>query len=242
MPLFDPSNLPYWILLGMGIGLFLFIILSGGGDGDSDADFDADTDVDAEVGSGHSLHVDTDADADELSAGQILGWLGIGKAPLMLLLATDISLWGLVGWAINVFVGGALGELLGGTVGGAVLLGSLMISLFMGGQIAKPVGKIFASFGEDASSDRLVGCMGKVSTGTIPVAGHGRIGQVDVLDSARNLVTVNAVLPEWATTIPQRGSKVLVIERSGTYYVVIAKDSPDYDHWYAGSSISKDSR
>lgn len=226
MPLFDSSNLPYWILLGMGVCLFLFIILSGSGDSDGDADFDADGDAD----------LDAAADADGWSVGQVVGWLGIGQAPLMLVLATDLSLWGLVGWIINVFIGGALGGLLGGAVGGAILLGSLVMSLVMGGQIAKPVGKIFASFGEDASGDRLVGCTGKVSTGTIPVAGHGRIGQVDVLDPAHNLVTVNAVLPEWATTIPQRGSKVLVIERSGTYYIIIAKDSPDYDRWYADSS------
>lgn len=227
----------------MGVLLFLFIILSGGGDSDGDADFDtdADLDTDGDIGSSSSLHVDTDTDADELSVGQILGWLGIGKAPLMLLLASDLSLWGLIGWMINVFVGGVLGNLLGGAVGSVVLLGSLVISLMLGGQIAKPIGKVFASFGEDASGDRLVGCSGKVSTRTIPVEGQGRIGQVDVLDSARNLVTVNAVLPEWATTIPQYGSKVLVIERSGTHYVVIAKDSPDHDRWYAGSSSPKDS-
>jgi len=32
MPLFDISNLSYWMLLGMGVALFLFVIASGGGD------------------------------------------------------------------------------------------------------------------------------------------------------------------------------------------------------------------
>jgi hypothetical protein len=65
---------------------------------------------------------------------------------------------------------------------------------------------------------------------------EGKIGQVDVLDPARNLVTVNAVLPEWATIVPGRGSKVLVIERSPQGYLVISKDSSDQDKWLSNKS------
>ena len=72
--LFHPANLPYWIFLGMGVLLFLFVIISGGGDDDVDIDTDVDTDADFDFN------------------GLFLGWLGIGKAPLILLLATDLSL------------------------------------------------------------------------------------------------------------------------------------------------------
>lgn len=238
MSLFDASNLPYWLLLGMGILLFVLVIVSGGGD--DDLDLDADADVDADISGTNPLDLDTDA--SDFGLTQALAWLGIGKAPLILLLATDLSLWGMIGWLLNVFVVGAIGSVLGGLAGGAVLLGSMMVALTVGGQIGKPIGKIFASFGEDTSSDRLIGCYGTVSTAQIPVAGKGRIGQVDVLDPARNLITINAVLPEWATIIPQRGSKVLVIERAGTSYFVIVKDSPDQSHWFSNLSASKDSR
>jgi hypothetical protein len=214
MPLFDISNLPYWILLGMGVALFLFVIVSGGGDGDGDADVDSDADVGG----------DADADGDgDFNLAQTLGWLGIGKAPLILLLATDLSLWGLLGWMANVGVGG----------GAIVLVGALMGALVLGGQIAKPVGKIFTAFGEETSGDRLIGCVGSVSTARIPLASEGKVGQVDVLDSAHNLVTVNAILPDWATVIPERGIKVLVIERTAEGYVVICQDSSDQDHWFS---------
>jgi hypothetical protein len=107
----------------------------------------------------------------------------------------------------------------------------MAISLFLGGLISRPLGKIFASFGEDASSDRLIGCIGTVSSAFIPHQHRNKIGQVDVIDSARNLVTINATLPDWANVLPRRGEKVLVIERWEQYYLVVAKDSSDQEHW-----------
>ena len=72
----------------------------------------------------------------------------------------------------------------------------------MGGLIARPIGKIFAEFSEDASSDRLIGCIGIVTSAYIPMENLARIGQIDVLDTKRNLLTVIAVLPDWATIAP----------------------------------------
>jgi Flotillin/Protein of unknown function (DUF1449) len=141
--LFNPANLPYWILLGIGILLFLFVIASGGGSEDVDVDTDVDTDVDA------------NADG-EFSFGQVLGWAGIGKAPLILLLARDFSLWGLFGWILNVWLNSIINGIVGVFFASIVLFGSLIISLFTGGLIARPIGKIFVEFGEDATSDRNV--------------------------------------------------------------------------------------
>ncbi|MBD1941373.1 DUF1449 family protein [Coleofasciculus sp. FACHB-712] len=233
--LFHSANLPYWMFLGMGVLLFLLVIVSGGGDSDVDADIDADIDTDVDV-----IDVDTDTDGS-FNSLEILGWLGIGKAPLILLLGTDFSLWGVIGWMLNVWVG----SLTGGIpyrffgLGGVVLLSSMAISLFLGGLISRPLGKIFAAFGEDASSDRLIGCFGTVSSAFIPHKHRGKIGQVDVIDSARNLVTISATLPDWATVLPRRNEKVLVIERLEHHYLVVAKDSPDQEHWLENASKIK---
>ncbi len=218
--LFSPANLPYWIFIGMGVLLFLFMIISGGGGEDVDAD--VDTDVDADTN-------------NELSFGQFLGWAGIGKAPLILLLATDLSLWGVLGWMLNVLISGTSNNNITAFIGSVILFGSLMLSLLMGGLIARPIGKIFAEFGEDASSDRLIGCVGIVTSAYIPSENQGRIGQVDVLDTKRNFLTISAVIPDWATMAPQRGEKVLIIEHKAQIYVVIAKDSPDQEHWLTNS-------
>jgi hypothetical protein len=222
--LFSLNNLPYWIFLGMGILLFFFMIISGGGG--EDFDIDADVDVDADV----------DADSNhELGFGQFLGWAGIGKAPLILLLATDLSLWGVLGWMLNVWIGGVSNNI-GSFISSIILFGSLIISLLLGGLIAQPIGKIFAEFGEDVSSDRLIGCIGIVTSAYIPTQNQGRIGQVDVLDAKRNLLTISAVLPDWGTVAPQRGERVLIIEHQAQIYVVIAKDSHDEEHWLTNSS------
>ncbi|MCS6814547.1 MAG: YqiJ family protein [Cyanobacteria bacterium] len=240
--IFHPSNLPYWVLLSAGIVLFLTVIISGIGehDADVDADMSADINVDAGVDlavDNGSLHVDVDAN-DMSSPVQLLGWLGLGKAPLILLLATDLSLWGLLGWMLNVAVSSLLNTTTSGILAGVVLIGSLVISLTFGGFISRPLGQVFASFGEDASDDRVIGCIGTVSTARIPSILEGKIGQVDVIDPARNRITVNAALPPWATIAPQRGEQVLVIERSHQTYLVIAKDSPDQDHWLSNLSSS----
>ncbi len=246
--LFNPANLAYWIFLATGVLLFLLVIVSGGGD--DDLDVDADVDVDAGVSADSELlefDTDTDVDADadsDFSPLQILGWLGIGKAPLILLLAIDFSAWGVTGWMLNVGIGNITGSIPAGFfgLGGAVLISSLCFSLFLGSLIARPLGKIFASFGEDVSSDRLIGCVGTVTSKQVPYLVEGKIGQADVLDPARNLVTISITLPQWATVIPHRGQQVLIIDRQKHSYLAIAKESSDEDRWLENSSQIRDSR
>lgn len=228
--LFSFANLPYWIFLALGIVLFLMVIFTGGGnDGiDGEADVDVEADVDADL--------DLDANTDTgFSWGELLGWLGFGKAPLILLLATDLSLLGIIGWMLNVWTGRALGQIPSGFWAGVILVLAGAIALFLGSLISRPMGQVFAQFGEDAGSDRLIGCIGTVGSAVIPARLDGRVGQVDVIDPARNLVTINTVLPEWATVMPRHGEKVLVIDRLPHYYLVVAKDSIDQESWLNSS-------
>ena len=235
--LFDLANLPYWILFGAGILLFGFVIVTGGGD--DDIDTDADIDLDADVDAGTSLldfeadadtDVDTDVDGgDDFNPVVLLGWFGVGKAPLILLIALDLCLWGLLGWMLNVAIAPLL--FIPGVDLGVFLI-SLIIALLLGGQISRPIGRVFASFTEDSSSDRIIGCVGRVVSASIPTEGSGKIGQVDVFDAAKNLVTISAIAPGWAQISLRRGADILVIERQkNNLYVVIAKDSPDQAHW-----------
>lgn len=240
--LFHPANLPYWIFLGFGVGLLLLVILAGGGETEADMEVDLDTDLDitVEMGAPESLwdlDTDTDVEADgDIGLIQVLGWLGVGKVPLVLLLAIDLCFWGLIGWVLNVTFGNLLGAIPTRIFGwgGLIFFGSLALSLTIGGWLARPLGLLFAAFGEDASSERLIGCGGTVSSAAVPPLRSGKIGQVDVIDAAHNLVTVNAVLPEWASVVPRRGAPIWVIDyRDDQGYVVIAKDSIDEQQWFA---------
>ncbi len=220
--LFSPANLPYWIFLITGILLFLFMIMLGG---ESELDADADLDID----------IETNID---LSFGRFLEWAGIGKVPLILMLATDLSLWGVIGWMLNVWLGGINQNQQLPLMGIIILLISLIISLFIGRLIAEPISKMFAEFSEDASGDRLVGCIGTVTSVYIPAENINKIGQVDIFDPKGNFLTINAVIPDWANIAPQRGEKVIVIELKQQIYLVIAKDSVDEENWL-NSSDSK---
>lgn len=204
---FDSSNLPYWIFLGTGLVLFVVSISAGGEDA---------LEGEAEVG---------------WWMGLFLGWLGLGRVPFVLLVATDLSLWGILGWMSTVALGLALGTV-DGTTSGLVFVTSGGVGVLLGGAIARPLGQIFfAPFSEDASRDRLIGCLGTVSAAQIPRWESGKVGQVDLIDPAKNLVTVNAVIPNDAQVVPQRGDQVIAIEQFGDLFVVIVDESIDRDRW-----------
>jgi hypothetical protein len=240
--LFSLANLPYWILLSAGILLFLLVIFSGGGDDDMDIDggldFDGDADVDLDV----DADVDTDVplgvdgDGDSFSPIEVLAWFGVGRTPLLLLLAMDLTLWGFVGWILNVAVGEAIEATPVGLIAIGIGLGAFAFAVVVGKVLSHPIGRIFASFGEDASDDRLVGCLGTVTSAFVPLEDSGKIGQADVKDAAQNLVTISVKLPTWATITLRRGARILVIERPGDYYLVVARDSVDQDQWLNGST------
>ncbi len=114
------DNLPYWILLGVGLLFFLIILASGMVEGDGNIETGAD--LDAEAGDGDDLETGGNL------ALALLGWFGIGKAPLLLLLAFDLSVWGLLGWMLNVWVGTLFGNMPTGFLSAGVLIGSLVAS------------------------------------------------------------------------------------------------------------------
>ncbi len=218
--IFSTLNLPYWILLGAGVALFLVVIGAGGGDEEVDAEGDLDIE-------------DPGIDGDDLEFTplSILGWLGLGQMPLLLLLAVDLTLWGLLGWIFNVALGDGLGLRPEGLLALGVAIASLTIALTIGSILSRPIGKVFATFGEDVSGDRLVGCRGRVTSAFVPLEDSGKIGQVDVVDGAGNLVTLSVKLPQWAQISLRRGATVTVIDHQKGYYLVVAQDSIDETQW-----------
>ncbi len=237
--LLHPANLLYWVLIAIGIAFFLLIIISGGGDegGDIDGsslslDADVETDIDTEIS----------GDGDEINPFQLLTWFGLGKAPLMILLAIDFSAWGIAGWTLNMILGSLTGTIphrfFG--LGGLVFFVSLFIGLWTGKLLSYPIGQIFSSFGEDVKSERLIGCVGTVTSKTIPYLIEGKIGQADVYDTAGNLVTISISLPHWADVIPHHGQKILIIDRREHSYIGISKDSSDEDKWINQTNLPKD--
>jgi len=200
---FNAANWPYWVFLGAGLVLFAVSISTGGEEA-----------LDGEPDTG-------------LLTVLLFGWLGIGRVPFLLLVATDLSLWGVLGWAANVAIG-----VPDAPIAVPIFVGSGAAAVLLGGAIARPLGKIFfAPFSEDARSERLVGCLGTVSSAKLPRLDSGKVGQLDVVDPAKNLVTVNAAIPNNAQVVPQRGDRAIVIDQQGDRFVAIADNSIDRDRW-----------
>lgn len=249
--LFAVANLTYWLFLGLGVVLFVLVIVAGGGGDDFDLEVGEGVDIDAgefdfDVGEGDVAGgADApDADAGEVGEGDVdggnagnpglalLAAIGVGKAPLLLLLAIDFTLWGALGLLLNAIAFQGLGrvpERLFG-LGGVIFVVSLVASLALGSIVARGFARVFASFSDDTRKDRLIGCSGTVSSALVP---HDKLGQVDVIDAQGNRVTVSATLPPWATVTPVRGMRVLVIDVDERAYVAIAEESEDRDRWLA---------
>ena len=236
--LFDLANLTYWIFLATGILLFLVVIISGGDeqdlDTDADVDVDVDSDVDFNINLDDDLDLDNELDADtdgDFSFWSVLSWFGVGKSPLLILLAIDFSAWGVTGWFLNVTFATFINKIPTGFLALLIFISSLVFSLWIGKILSHPIGQIFKDTGEEIRGDRLIGCSGSVTSKKVPYIVEGRIAQADVLDNARNLVTVEICLPEWAKVIPVQGQEILIIEQRKNFFLAIAKDSSDQDKW-----------
>jgi hypothetical protein len=227
--LFHPINLPYWLFLGVGLLCFALMFFSGEGEGDEDSGWELDADLGGE----------SEGESSALPL-QLLGWFGVGKVPLLFLLAMDFTVWGISGWLFNVLLMQITGNLpthLFG-LGGLVFLSSMILSLWLGRSLAHPIGKLFVSFGQDLSSERIIGCVGTVTSKTLPYLVEGRIGQANVFDNQGNLLTISVGLPDWARVVPHHNQPILIIDQSPHAYLAIAKDSSDEDKWLNQSQTS----
>ncbi|MBE9174233.1 DUF1449 family protein, partial [Synechocystis salina LEGE 06155] len=231
--LFHLANLPYWLLLAVGVLCLGLMIISG--DGDEDLDLDAEIALDAlpDVDISHlDVELDQGGAMEEGEAVpmalQVLSFFGLGKVPLMILLGIDFSLWGVIGWILNVAFATLTGtmprELLGWA--GAIFLVSLAISLWFGRLASRPIANLFKTFSQDVSAERVIGCTGTVTSKKLPYLANGTIGQAQVYDNAGNLLTLSVSLPDWATVIPHHNQEILIIDQSpkGYGYLAIAKD------------------
>ena len=107
MSVFEWWNL---IFLLPGAGAFILLVFQMMGiSGDHDTDADVDTDVDADVGLAHDVDIAHAHELHELGAGhaetsiltQALGFLGVGKVPIGVILMTLAFVWAFIGWTSN---------------------------------------------------------------------------------------------------------------------------------------------
>jgi hypothetical protein len=240
--LFESAVAPFTIALGILAGLLVLELVAllvggslfggesdAGADFDADVDLDADLDVDAELDMAAAFGADLDAD---LAGGELAelpettaaapfnpgltGWLGLGKMPFLIWLATMCLSFGLSGLGLQM----ALRDFLGFTLpAGLASLPALFVSLWFTRGFGAWFARVLPQTETSALSESSLGRRrGVVTQGT---AARGRPAEVRVMDGYGNAHYLRAEPMSEGDEI-SAGTEVLVIrDRRAKAYVLV---------------------
>jgi membrane protein implicated in regulation of membrane protease activity len=202
-------------MLGLGVllaGLQLFgLSHEGDADADTDADVDGDIDADADLDTEVVLHHDLDHEIDhdidhdiehdldhnvEHDMGHVsssgfswLAFIGIGKAPLLVVVLIVLMTTGLLGWFLNGLAVGIFGFF-----PGLLLLGTLLASLVVGSLVTSRVSRFIgrALPPVNTTATRAQALVGRPGTVISPFV-DTRYGMVHLRDDGGTLISVFAI-------------------------------------------------
>jgi hypothetical protein len=222
-------NLPFTFMLGLCLLLTMMQLVGLGGehDGDADADADIDADVDADLDADVDADFDADADADldhdfdhdldhdvdhdldhdaGLSALSLLAYLGVGKAPLMVILVILFGTVGVLGWLMNSVIEEALGGY-PGIAFAAVLPIAFIAGGFASSRTARLIGRALPPVSTTATPAKaLVGRAGVVISPSV----NAKYGMVRLRDSGGTMINVFAITD--GEDPINRSSEVVVVD------------------------------
>ena len=186
---------------------------------DTNADFDVDGDVDADIAIHHDIDHDLDHDLDQdldhdlehdLSHGVLSGfsWLafiGIGKAPLMVVILIVLMATGLLGWFLNGLVVGMLGFF-----PGLLLLVTFLVSVIAGSLISSRITRFIGRALPPVSTTatRAQALVGRAGTVISPFV-DDHYGMVHLRDDGGTLISLFATTAD-EQPIP-RGESVILL-------------------------------
>jgi len=220
--LFAWYNLPFTILLIACIVLAIFQLMGLGGDHDSegeagvdhDADLDHDADVDQDTDLDEDADVDHDIDHDVshdtgadggTSALNVLAFIGLGKAPLLVVLLILFGSIGILGWLFNSFLSRTFGTY-PGIAFVAVLPISVAIGVLISSRSARFIGRALPPISTTATrAQALVGRRGTVISPFVDT----EYGMAHLRDDGGTLLNVFAVIKDGEPI--KRGSEITLV-------------------------------
>jgi membrane protein implicated in regulation of membrane protease activity len=233
-------NLPFTLMLGFGLLLAALQLFGLSHDGDTDADthvdadvhadFDSDADMDVAIHHDfdhdldhdidhdidHDLDHDVDHDVDHdmshdsLSAFSWLAFIGIGKAPLMVVILIVLMSTGLLGWFVNGLAVGILGFF-----PGLLLLATFVFSVMVGSLISSRVTRLIGRALPPVSTTatRAQALVGRPGTVISPFV-DGRYGMVHLRDDGGTLISLFAITEDEQPIA--RGDSVILLSYDAT--------------------------
>ena len=221
-------NLPFTLALVafLGLSALQFIGLDQDHDVEADADADVDLDVDHDLDLDHDLELDHDMDLDhdadldhdldhdvahDLASAPTwigaLAFLGVGHAPVTMILLVLVGCFGLLGWIMNALIVDVL-PIYPGWALALVLVVDLLLALWFTSRVARFIGRALPAFASTATSTaHLVARRGRVTSAQV----DNSYGQVKVRDPGGTLITVFAVVDPGKPPLP-RDTEVFLVD------------------------------
>ena len=203
-------NLPFSLALlaFLGLSALQFIGL------DQDHDVDADADADIHIDVDHDLDLDHDLDHDvahDLGGAPAwtgaLAFLGVGHAPVTMILLVLMGGFGLLGWSMNALVLDLLPAYPSWALA-LVLVVDLLLAFWFTSRVARFIGRALPAFASTATSTaRLVARRGRIISPQV----DNTYGQVKVRDPGGTLITVFAVVDPGKPPLP-RDTEVFLVD------------------------------
>jgi len=225
--------LPFEIAFGIVVGLLLleivlnFLGLSAlGGDGadtelDLEADIDFGPDVDGELGDLGEVELpETEIDmppAASASGGGWLSWLGLGAVPTTIWLASVLTGFSLMGYALQLAAGWTTGAVLPGSL--AALIAAVP-GLWLGRTVAHGIGRLIPKTQTTAISQRSYGRRRAVIT--VGTATAEKAAQVRFTDHHGNMHYAMVTPLDPKDRFPQGTEVLLVRVRDGLKAVAVS--------------------
>ncbi len=170
----QPYNIVYSLFILVAVGIWLITVVGfismSALDGIFDFAFDADIDHDVDLD--HDLDLDHDADLSThvVEPGffvSMLGFVGVGKVPVTLIVTVLMFLQGILGLVFNYYLFNefSLSQALNWLVGIAGFVLTFFVALYSTAYIMRPLYPFFQDYGKAEKSANLVGKAASITSG-----------------------------------------------------------------------------
>lgn len=164
--------------------------------------------------------VHLDAHADVHADGDLLGWLGVGTVPLLILIVVLLALFGLVGLAGQQLAAALLGSPLSPWIAAPVALAA---ALPLTGYVARALARILPH--DETTAVGLDSLIGRRATVTVGVARPGSPARARVRDIHGQVHHLMVEPTDERTSVPAGGT-LLLVSREGDIFIGLAEGEP----------------
>ncbi len=169
------------------------------------------------IGLGSDFGIDAHVEADVDANIDLLGWLGIGTLPLMILMVVFLGLFGTIGLIIEQASHDWLGAMTSPLIAGPA---ALVVALPLTGLSARGLARVLPrDFTTAVSLDTLVGETGKIVTGRASAGSPARARVEDAHGQAHFIM----VEPNAPDQIFEEGEAILLVRRENDLFRAISR-------------------